>query len=309
MRRLVVSCVLLVSAACRGGAPESTTAAPPARATILEGGSERPTRLIVGLTPFLSESKLKREFAPLVEYLGARLGVPAELVRAKSYADVARMLASHEVHMAILSPMAYVVAKGESPDLVLLATQIADGASTYAGYIVVRDDGPLERIEDLRGRRFAFVDRNSASGYLYPLVYLQATGIRPETFFSAQTFAGNHEQAILQVLDRRADAAAVASPVLRMVQEELVDAKRLKILAKTGRIPFDAYCASPRLEQRIVDELRAGLLGLSTRTDEGRRVLAGLTAINGFVAVGDDHYDEVRRVAAIVEAGAPVLTP
>jgi phosphate/phosphite/phosphonate ABC transporter binding protein len=303
MRRLALLALMAACSACpRESSPPGVRE--PAAPAIPEGGTERPAKLIVGLTPFLPEPKLKREFTPLVDYLGARLGVPTELVRADSYADIAQRLSRREVHLAVLSPMAYVVAKRDSPDLVLLATQIADGASTYAGYVVVRDDARLDRIDDLRGKRFAFIDRNSASGYLYPLAYLQAAGIRPERFFSSMVFAGNHEHALALLVGREVDAAAVASPVLRMTQDELPETRRLKILAKTGRIPFDAYCASPRLAQSVVNELRAALLALNTRTDEGRRVLAGIASINGFVAVGDDHYDEVRRVAGIVAASA-----
>ena len=74
-----------------------------------------------------------------------------------------------------------------------------------------------------------------------------------------------------------------------------------RILAKAGRIPYDAYCASSTLDPNFVEKLRDTLLGLSTRTEEGRQVLGGLTNINGFVVVGDDHYDEVRRVARLIE--------
>ncbi len=268
----------------------------------------RPNQLVVGLTPFVTEPKLRREFQPLADYLGGRVGLPAVLRRAESYADVPRMVIGDEVHLAVLSPLAYVRAKRARPDLVLLATQIADGSSTYSGYLVVRDEPRVERLADLRARRFAYVDRNSASGYLYPLAYMRASGLVPEQFFSSIIFAGNHEKAINQLLAREVDVIAVASPVMRMMGDERVEARRLKILAKTGRIPFDAYCVNPSLSGELIDQLRSALLELNTRSDEGRRVLGGLASINGFVAVNDDHYDEVRRVVQIVEeaeAAAP----
>jgi len=130
---------------------------------------------------------------------------------------------------------------------------------------------------------------------------LRKHGHEPDTFFGKTAFVGNHELALYKILDRSYDAGAVASPAFKIVRTEAGEGKRLKILAKTGRIPFDAYCASPRLEQELVDTLRQALLGLSTRTELGRRVLRGLTAINGFVEVGDDHYDAVRDVARATE--------
>lgn len=298
--------VVLAATACSGGNSDATPSAEPAR--IREGGTERPAKLIVGLTPFLPEPELRREFAPLLDYLGAKVGLPVEILKAESYVATTRLFTDYKVHVAVLAPFAYVRAKRDHPDLILLATHIADGSSTYASYIVSRDDAPYNSVEDLRGKRFMYNDRASASGYLYPLAYMQALGIVPEKFFRSLGFAGNHQKVIDSVLKGDADAGAVASTVLTMMRNENPEARRLKILAKTGRIPYDAYCASPRLDQALVDQLRAALLDLSTRTEEGRRVLQGLSSINGFVAVGDDHYDEVRRVARMVE-GNTVLVP
>ena len=51
--------------------------------------------------------------------------------------------------------------------------------------------------------------------------------------------------------------------------------------------------------------LRDALVHLSTRTQEGRRILT-LSDINGFQTVGDDHYDDLRRVARVVETASAV---
>ncbi len=278
-------------------------AAPPTlQVPLAAGGGEKPATLVVGLTPYMSAGDMRREFEPLVEFLGRAVGLPVRLEIAQSYAEVSELISTHRVHVSMLSPFAYVRAKSMDPGLVLLATQIADGASTYIGYIVVRDQPGYDTVQDLKGKRFLFVDRASASGYLYPLAYLRGLGIEPERFFKSIAFAGNHNQVMDDILAGRADGGAVASTVYRMVRTENTEGKKLKLLAKTGRIPYDAYCASPHLDQALIEKLRAALLGLSTRSEEGRRVLSGLTSINGFVAVGDDHYDEVRRVARLVEA-------
>ena len=273
-----------------------------------EGGTERPQRLIVGLTPFIPEADLRRQFAPLLDYLSKTTGMPIDIRRAESYAATSKLFSENQVHIGVLSPLAYVRAKRDNPDLVLLATHIADGSSTYSGYIVARDDSGFNSIQDLKGKRFLYIDRSSASGYLYPVAYLHALGIDPETFFASLSFGGNHEKVLDAIVNKEADAGAVASTVLRMYRDQKSEGRRLKILAKTGRIPYDAYCASPRLDQTLIDQIRAALIELSTRTEGGRRVLQGLTEINGFVTVGDEHYDEVRRVDSMV-AGFTGATP
>jgi phosphate/phosphite/phosphonate ABC transporter binding protein len=289
----------VVVACARKTTPDQpVTAEPPAPTH--EGDTEKPAVLRVGLTPVLPQPKLEREFGPLVQYLGEQLGIDTEIVLPDSYGQMSQLISRQEIHMAVLSPFAYVVAKQDNPELTLLASHIANGLPTYHGYIVARDDSDFVSVRDLRGKRFAFVDRHSASGYLYPMAYLRASDIDPQVFFSSVSFAGNHEKVVAQILAGELDAGAVASPIFRMARAELVGVTRLRILAKTGRIPFDAYCTRPGLPPEMVDQIRTSLLSLSTRTERGRRILSGLSAINGFVAVGDKHYDEIRRLARVI---------
>jgi phosphate/phosphite/phosphonate ABC transporter binding protein len=295
-RLLALSVVL----ACKQASPDA--ADDRVVPTIREGGTERPEKLVFGLAPFLPEADMRREYTAFVEYIGRAVGLPVELKLADSYAALPELLASFKVHVAMMPPFAYVHAKRDNPGLILIATAIADGSSTYASYIVTRSDSNIDRVEQLRGKRFAFVDRQSTSGYLYPLAYLRSLDIEPESFFSSVVFAGDHAKVIDMILKREVDAGTTFAAAMKLATPELGGAgDPLRILAKTGRIPLDAYCVSQRLDQGLVERLKTALLGLSTRTEEGRNVLRGLSSINGFVAVGDDHYDEVRRVARLVE--------
>jgi len=42
----------------------------------------------------------------------------------------------------------------------------------------------IHSLKDLNGKRFAFVDYQSASGYLYPMALLEKNGLNPEKNFS-----------------------------------------------------------------------------------------------------------------------------
>ena len=79
-RFLAVLLAAFAVSSCQKDEASSHTKAPSPPLSIIEGGTERPTKLIVGLTPFLPASKLNREFELLVEYLGKHLGLPIEVV-------------------------------------------------------------------------------------------------------------------------------------------------------------------------------------------------------------------------------------
>lgn len=291
---------LLLATGCESGASAPATVADidtdVATRSVPEG-TERPAELVFGVTPFLPREVMEREFSPLVRHIGEQVGLPTRLRVADDYTDISRLIGSFDVHIAQLGAFAYVEAKREQPGLVLLAAQIAFGSPTYSAYIVARSGGPVATLDDLRGKRFAFVDRRSASGYLFPLAFLRKRGIDPETFFASSAFVGNHERVVDMVLDGEVEAGATFSGAIAMARYRQ-SSDRLTILEKAGRVPHGVFCASGRLDAQLAAQVRNALLDLNTRTPEGRRVLAGETSLNGFARATDADFDEVRRVAA-----------
>ena len=254
-----------------------------------------PQRLRFGVTPVLDTDSLRRGNQPLCDEIGRLLGTQVQLVVSEQYGDLGGMLARGEVDFARFSPLAYVVAQNATPQLRIVASQIADSSTDYAAYIVSRSDSDIHRTEDLRGRSMGFVDPSSASGYLYPLVHVGDRFGAPERFFSRIEFLGNHENLLRAVASGRVDAGATFSAALATYGKMGLGSD-FRIVAKTGRIPYDAFAAGPTLDEVQVKALQSALLGIDTRSPRGRRVLGALRHINGFLP-GDDHlYDQVRVV-------------
>jgi phosphate/phosphite/phosphonate ABC transporter binding protein len=181
-----------------------------------------------------------------------------------------------------------------------MVRQIADGSSTYGGYIVVSRESGINSIEELRGKTIAFIDRTSASGYIYPLALFKSMGIDPELFFSKVAFLGNHLIALDAVLNRKIDAATIYSGALKAAKGKGMNIDGLKIIAKTERIPWDAFAANSNVPQQLVDRLTTALLALDSQTDKGKIILGGLLGINGFVHAEDKDYDGVRHIMSVV---------
>lgn len=277
--------------------PEPALAGPaPAPAPV----ALRPERLVIGVAPVMRDGDMLHAYDAMAQYLSAHLGMPTEVRLATSYANLVELVATRQVQLAMMGPYLYVTLKEAHPDVEIVAAQIVDGSSSYASYLVTRDDRGITRVDQLRGKRIAFVDRRSTSGYLFPRAYLAGLGIDPTGFFSQVLFSGDHMSALELVLARKVDVAATFGTALHLAAQKLPQGKRLRILAKTGRPPLDAAVACAGLDPAFVARLRETLLGLSTRTEEGRRALRGPFPINGFVAARDDNFAEVRRVAAVV---------
>ncbi len=242
----------------------------------------------------------EREYRPLLDALEARLGTQIALsVAGEDYEALVDRLVDGEVDLAILHPFMLVRARRRAPGVEIVASFLTRGGTTYRGYVVVRDADPARRIDDLRGRRFAYVDAASTSGYLVPRAILARAGHDPDAFFGETVFAGKHRSAAELVLAGEVDGAAVVDEVVRDVD----DLAGLRVIAKSDPIPNSAVAARPGLPPAEVAAVRAALLAISTRTDEGRAALGhGRLPWHGFGPGRIEDYEHVAALAA--DAGA-----
>lgn len=269
----------------------------------LHSAHEQPVKQIVfGVTPFMPAAEMQREFEPLRVYLQSQIGVPVTLHISHSYDDMVQSLINREVDVADLTPFAYVEAKQLDPRIQPLVTKVTNGATTTSSYLVVRADSPIDSTEKMRGTRIGFVDPKSATGYLYPLAYFRRQGIDVGTYFETTVFAGDHHTLVDMVLRGQVDVAAVSGLSLGFSGEQSENMRKLRVIAKTGRVPFGAVVARSLLPANIAQRIQKALIGINTRSAEGKRVLAGKIKINGHVPVDDTYYDDVRDVARLANS-------
>ena len=76
------------------------------------------------------------------------------------------------------TPALYMRDRGKVPYELLCAIS-RSGRKNHGGVIVVRKEGPIRSVKDLKGAVFSYVDRESATGFLLPNQYLETQGIDP----------------------------------------------------------------------------------------------------------------------------------
>jgi phosphonate transport system substrate-binding protein len=244
---------------------------------------------------------LERSHQKLVEFLSDQLEVPVELMVGDNYEDVLARTRAGAFDLAILSPYLYVRAVDGNP-LPCLVQMIGDGSATAAGYIVVREDSSIRDLTDLPGKRMAFVDRFSTSGYLFPAKLLLDVGIDPHKHLASADFFGNHEAVLLAVLNGEAHAGATFQGALVALKKtQSVDPLSFRVIAKTERTRRDIVCARSDLPEVVRTQIQQQLLMLTVRGRMGREILNPLN-VNGFQLSEDAAYDGIREVARQVEA-------
>ncbi|MTV50188.1 phosphate/phosphite/phosphonate ABC transporter substrate-binding protein [Heliobacillus mobilis] len=249
--------------------------------------------LIFGINPALSPDTIRQMYLPVINALCANLGYQGRILIASDYNALAESLHANIVDVGWFSPLAYVNASA-SGKTIPLATPIVNGHATYKGYIVTNRGSSIGKLTELRGKRLAYVDPKSASGYAYPRRLLSRAGLDPDRDLGETIFLGTHSRVIDAVLSGEVAAGATYSEAIDDAKHRGLNVEKLLYLAETEPIPKDCIAARPQLDEEIVTKLKQGLLELA-QTREGKAAL-GKNAIQGFIEARDENYNIVREV-------------
>ncbi|MCA3246396.1 MAG: phosphate/phosphite/phosphonate ABC transporter substrate-binding protein, partial [Azospirillum sp.] len=166
--------------------------------------------LNVAVIPAENQQTVMARYTALQTYLNRQFGVEVRLFTATDYAGIIEAIRARRVEMAFFGPASYArafeVTNGNVEPIVVESD--INGVSAYRSVIVVKSDAPFQRLEDLRGRSFAFVDPNSTSGFVAPNFFLHRNGTPASTFFGRTGFAGSHDNVALAVHNGQYDSGA-----------------------------------------------------------------------------------------------------
>jgi phosphonate transport system substrate-binding protein len=230
----------------------------------------------------------------LKEYLARELQMPVTLVDRENYAEMNKLLANGGVDTAFVCAGPYVEGH-EQFGLELLAMPLVKGKPVYHSYIIVPKDSTAVRLDDLRGKRFAFTDPQSNSGKLVPTYLLARRNTTPEEFFGKVSYTYGHDKSIQAVAEKLVDGAAVDSLIweyLNRTKPALTSMTRIIDISEPYGIPplVVRKDLSPELKKRLLKVLLA-----MPDTAAGREILAGMM-IDRFVPGDDSNYDSIRAI-------------
>jgi phosphonate transport system substrate-binding protein len=219
------------------------------------------------------------------------VGVPVALVQSDTYAEVVTAFERGAVDVGILNAFSYVEIAGRAR-LVPLVRRVRAGRDTYRGYLIVRQDDPVARYEDLRGKTIAFPDARSTTGYLLPRLMLRRHGLELKRDFRQILFIGKHDSTALAVANGTADVGAMASYIFEDL-ESAIRAK-LRVLDRSEPIPFGPVVARSSLGETLLGRIRTFFLTLD-HTPQGQALLRE-ARLSGFTSASDQDYRPIRTL-------------
>lgn len=128
-------------------------------------------------------------------------GLKFEVFVPTSYAAfIEGMCASPGDTMGFPATLAYVVANARcGVDASMISVRY--GWDIYWAQFIVARDSDIQSIEDLDGKKWAYTDATSTSGFMFPLFMLEGAGVKVAEKFAA----GGHPQSVLAVYNGEAD--------------------------------------------------------------------------------------------------------
>ncbi len=234
-----------------------------------------------------------------LDYVGEKLGSPVQFVARNKYKEVNDLMKKGDIDIAFVCSGPYVTGHDEF-GLELLVAPRVNGKTVYYSYIIVRKDGPLQKLEDLRRKTFAFTDPGSNTGNIVPTYLLARMKETPDSFFRKYVFTYGHDMSIKAVAEGLVDGAAVDSLVWHYLDKTSPEyTSKTKVILKSPPCGIPPVVVRPGLNSEMKERLKKIFLNID-KDEAGREILKGMM-IDRFVLADDAAYDSVRGMRSEIE--------
>lgn len=219
------------------------------------------------------------------------------------YHHLLEALASRELDVVWLPPILALRATAQKLCLPI-ALPVRHGVSTYSTALFTRPDSPIAGLDDLRGVSAAWVDRQSAAGYLIIRAYLRSRGLDLDEAFDHEKFLGAHDAVADAVLEGEVDVGATfvyLDPDARTGAPKAAGwgERDVRMLGVAGPIPSDVIAANRGLPEETLRLTQQALVGRSH--SELTRAAKDLLGADSFVAPDQRHLEHLLTVLENLE--------
>ncbi len=253
-------------------------------------------QFLIGLIPEQNIFRQIERYEPIASYLSNKTGMKVRLTILPRYGNIIDNFTQEKMDGAFFGSFTYALAHAKLGVEVIARPEALDGTSTYHGYIFVRKDSGIEAVGQMKGKRFAFVDKATTAGYLLPLAYFKKHRLDHRAVLRESYYSGTHEDTIYDVLTRKADIGAAKNTVYeRLADNDERIRRELKVIEHSPAVPENALALRRDLDETVKTTLTQALL-MMHNDPEGKAVLRAFGAAK-FIRTDDADYQPVYQYA------------
>lgn len=262
-----------------------------------------PKEIVIGFTPGGNVDALRQQAVRLAQDLQNEIKVPVSVYIAKSYEGLTSALKEKKIDFAFLTALTFVEAEKDLQVKILLK-KVWEGPFYYSVLLVPKKSS-IRKLTDLKGKRVAFVDQKSTSGYLYPEVMLKKNGIE-ESALKEIKFSGSHAKSVEMLEKGEVDAIAVFGDDKTGKQNAFAkyaknknDARILWVSEPIPNDPFvvrsDFYEQNPKIAHNV-------MFTLIEISERNAQKMEEIMSSKGFMLATSKQYDPVREINQALKA-------
>lgn len=244
-----------------------------------------------GLFPYDSPVEQYESFSHIKDYLEKELKIKVKIVIAYNYITQIKNIGEGVVDLALLGPLPYVKVEDKFKNITLVAKLNFEDERMNNIVFISQKNSPINSLEDLKDRTFAFGDYNSCGSHFFPRYILKNNKINLLDF-KYYDYLGSHSKVILAVANGDFEAGAVREDIYL----KYID-RNIKVIAGPYKIDPHVIAANNKLSRELISKIKGALYKL-----KDKNILYKFEdEFAGFLPVNDSDFKVIREIVKEIE--------
>jgi twitching motility protein PilJ len=202
----------------------------------------------IGVLAKDGSAKAIKAWAATGEYLTEKIGQPVEIVPL-AFDKVFPAVEAGEVQFFLVNSSMFVTAKTKYsavPVATIINSRQGKSLNSFGGVVFTTAyNDKINSFADLKGKKFAAVEKSSFGGWQMAYKELVDAGIDPFKDFTSMEFLNKHENVVFAVQNEQVDAGTVRTDTLeRMAAAGDISMEDFKIIGKKEIADFPFVCST-----------------------------------------------------------------
>jgi phosphonate transport system substrate-binding protein len=249
-----------------------------------------------------SEKSDAGEFKSLIDIVSKLTNLKIDFIKVTDYNAAVEAMRAGRADIAWFGATTYIIA-AEIANADAFAAGIPKGQEDagYYTYFVVKNDSPITRLADARGKILALNSIGSTSGDYIPQVELLKNNldIKNRTHFRNVFYAGSHDASLMSVVYGQADICGMSSHNYKgRIADGTISKDAVRIVHTSAKVPPAPLAYSKKLPLEIRQAIKKAVLEAHKHGSIG----GWGGEMEKYMSVEDADFDIMREVRKIVES-------
>lgn len=216
-----------------------------------------PDTIIFAYTPVEDPSVYTKVWEGFLQHMEKTTGKKVQFFPVQSNAAQIEAMRAGRLHVAGFNTGSNPLAVNCAGFVPFAMMASADGSYGYEMEIITYPASGITKIEDIKGKKMAFTQETSNSGYKAPSALLRAQfNMEPGRDYEP-LFSGKHDNSVLGVANKDYPAAAVANSVMeRMIARGVVNKDQIVSIYKSQTFPTTGYGYVYNLKPELAEKVK-----------------------------------------------------